>query len=106
MFGQSRLGDKSDVPADGHGCPGCAHHCVGPATAGSPDVNCNGRPALRVGDPGVHSGCCGSNTWIATKGSTTVFINNKPAHRINDQDQHCGGVGKMIEGSKNVIVGG
>jgi uncharacterized Zn-binding protein involved in type VI secretion len=39
-------------------------------------------------------------------GSTTVFINNKAAHRMGDQDKHCGGMGQMIEGSTNVIVGG
>jgi hypothetical protein len=25
---------------------------------------------------------------------------------MGDQDQHCGGMGQMIEGSTNVIVGG
>jgi uncharacterized Zn-binding protein involved in type VI secretion len=106
MPGQGRLKDQSQVPSDGHGCLCCSHSCIGPATAGSPDVNCNGLPALRVGDPGVHSSCCGGNTWIAQAGSATVFINNKPAHRMNDAVQHCGGIGKLIEGSQNVIVGG
>ena len=106
MPGQGRLGDQSNVPADSHGCPGCRHDCTGPATDGSPDTNVNGRAALRVGDPGVHSSCCGGNTWIAKTGSATVFINNKKAHRKDDVDQHCGGIGKMIEGSDNVIVGG
>ena len=103
---QGRLGDKSEVPGDSHGCPGCAHACVGPAVEGSPDVNVNAMPALRVGDPGVHSACCGANTWVAAAGSGTVFINGKAAHRLNDQDTHCGGTGKMIEGSDNVITGG
>jgi uncharacterized Zn-binding protein involved in type VI secretion len=39
-------------------------------------------------------------------GSSTVFINGKAAHRMGDQDKHCGGMGQMIEGSTNVIVGG
>jgi uncharacterized Zn-binding protein involved in type VI secretion len=103
---QSRLGDKSMVPADGHGCPACPHPCVGPAVAGSPDVLCNDRPALRVGDPGVHAACCGPNTWEAKVGSGTVKINDKKAHRLGDADKHCGGMGKMIEGSGNVITGG
>jgi hypothetical protein len=34
------------------------------------------------------------------------MINSKQAHRLNDMDQHCGGVGRMIEGSDNVISGG
>ncbi|HVK88367.1 MAG TPA: PAAR domain-containing protein [Kofleriaceae bacterium] len=103
---QGRVGDKAQVPADSHGCPGCAHPCIGPGTAGSPDVLTNGRPSLRLQDPGVHSSCCGPNTWIATKGSSTVFINNKPAHRKTDQTTHCGGVGMLVEGSDNVMVGG
>jgi uncharacterized Zn-binding protein involved in type VI secretion len=103
---QCRLGDKSFVPADAHGCPACPHPCIGPAIAGSPDVLVNNRPAIRVGDPGIHAPCCGPNTWTAKSGSGTVFINNKAAHRIADNDQHCGGMGQMIEGSQNVITGG
>ena len=49
--------------------------------------------------------CCGTNTWTATKGSLTVFINGKGAHRMGDQNRHCGGVGQLVEGSPNVIVG-
>jgi uncharacterized Zn-binding protein involved in type VI secretion len=106
MPGQARLGDKSQIPADFHGCVACPHSCVGPAIGGSPDVIVNGRPAIRVTDPGVHSPCCGPNTWVATAGSSTVFINNLAAHRLHDADTHCGGMGKMIEGSPNVITGG
>jgi uncharacterized Zn-binding protein involved in type VI secretion len=106
MPGQGRLGDKSNVPACLHGCPGCPHPGTGPAIIGSPNVNINGRPALRVGDTGIHAVCCGSNTWSAVKGSGTVMINNKPAHRMGDTDQHCGGVGQLIEGSNDVLVGG
>lgn len=72
---------------------------------GSPDVDVNNKPALRVTDSGVHSTCCGSNTWIAMKGSSTVLINNLPAHRLFDQDKHCGGMGFMIEASSDVFVG-
>lgn len=74
--------------------------------AGSPDVFINGRPAVRVGDPGIHAACCGPNTWTAAKGSSTVFINGRPAHRLGDTDTHCGGVGQMIEGSPDVDIGG
>jgi uncharacterized Zn-binding protein involved in type VI secretion len=66
----------------------------------------NFRPALRVGDKGIHAACCGPNMWTAVKGSGSVFINNMPAHRMGDTDQHCGGVGTLIEGSNDVIVGG
>ena len=105
MPGQGRLSDKSQVPTDAHGCVACPHSCVGPAVAGSPDVKCNGRPALRKDDPGQHAACCGSNQWTAAAGSGSVMINNKPAHRQGDAVKHCGGQGKLIEGSSNVIVG-
>lgn len=103
---QARLGDRSQVPADAHGCPACPHPCVGPAIQGSPNVNVNGKPAIRVSDPGIHTACCGPNTWKASAGSGTVMINNLAAHRLGDQVTHCGGVGQTIEGSPNVITGG
>jgi len=103
---QGRVGGEALVRADSHGWPGCAHTCVGPAVAGSSDVFVNKKPALRVGDPGVHSACCGPNTWKAAQGSTTVFFNGIPAHRLGDQTAHCGGSGTLIVGSDNVIVGG
>lgn len=105
MPGQGRLGDKANVALDAHGCPACPHPAIGPAIQGSPDVNVNRRPALRVDDPGIHTACCGKNTWTATTGSLTVFINGKGAHRMGDQTRHCGGSGMLIEGSPNVIVG-
>ena len=43
-----------------------------------PNVNVNGRPAIRVDDPGIHTACCGGNTWNAQTGSKSVFINGKP----------------------------
>lgn len=103
---QGRVGDKAMVPADAHGCPACPHPAQGPATLGSPDVMVNGMQALRLGDSGIHMVCCGPNQWKAAKGSGTVFINNKPAHRLGDMTAHCGGVGNLIVGSTNVIVGG
>lgn len=103
---QARLGDKAFVPADGHGCPGCPHPCIGPAIQGSANVLTNSRPSIRVGDPGVHAACCGPNTWNAKVGSGSVLINNKPAHRLGDTTKHCGGMGSTIEGSPNVITGG
>jgi len=103
---QGRLGDKSQAEADAHGCPACPHPVFGPAIQGSPTVLVNNMPALRVGDPGTHAPCCGPNTWTAAAGSGTVLINNMPAHRMGDQDAHCGGVGKLIEGSPDVITGG
>jgi len=63
-------------------------------------------PALRKDDTGTHSSCCGPNMWTAAAGSATVFINDRPAYRMGDMSQHCGGVGKLIEGSSDVIVGG
>lgn len=93
------------VPSDAHGCPGCPHPAAGPAISGSGNVNINGKPALRVGDKGMHAACCGANTWEAVKGAPGVFINGKPAHRLGDANQHCGGQGNLIEGSCNVYIG-
>jgi len=106
MQPQARLGDNSRVPEDSHGNPCCPHECVGPAVTGSQNVLVNSRLALRVTDNGVHSHCCGPNTWVAVQGSQTVLINNLQAHRKDDADQHCGGPGNMIEGSPDVLVGG
>jgi PAAR motif len=103
--GQGRLGDKANISADAHGCPGCPHPGTGPAIMGSPDVFVNGRPALRVDDMGIHAVCCGPNMWKAQQGSATVFINGKAAFRMNDPSKHCGGQGQLIEGSADVIVG-
>ena len=103
---QGRLGDKSQVPVDAHGCPACPHSATGPAIQGSPDVFVNNKPAVRVGDKGIHAPCCGPNMWTATKGSATVLINNMSAHRQGDMDTHCGGIGQLIEGSPDVLVGG
>lgn len=100
-----RLGDYAHAPVDAHGCPACPHSPMGPAVAGSPDVLINGLPALRVGDPGMHFACCGSNLWSAQTGSSTVFFNDLPVHRQDDLTTHCGGPGRLVMGSGDVIVG-
>lgn len=105
MPAAGRLGDKSYVSTDAHGCPACPHQAVGPAVSGSSDVLINSLPALRVGDRGIHAACCGSNTWEAVEGSRSVFINGRPAHRWGDAGQHCGGLGHLVEGSPDVFIG-
>lgn len=100
-----RVGDNALCPACVHGKPCCPHVVVGPATQGSPDVIVNGQPVLRIGDPGVHAACCGSNSWNCAAGSATVIANGIPVVRIGDATTHCGGGGNMIQGSPNVIVG-
>jgi uncharacterized Zn-binding protein involved in type VI secretion len=69
-------------------------------------VQINFMPALRVTDQGIHAACCGPNSWVATQGSTSVMINNLAAHRMGDDNQHCGGMGKLIQGSPDVLIGG
>ncbi len=105
MPGGCRLGDIARCPMDSHGCKVCTHNVQGPAVQGSNDVTINGKPALRLGDRGIHMLCCGTNTWSAAEGSSTVFINGKPAVRIGDRTAHCGGSGNMKAGSSNVIIG-
>ncbi len=106
MPAQCRVGDTSKIDADAHGCPACAHTCVGPAVTGSSDVKVNGEWAVRFQDTGVHAACCGPNTWTASNGSDSVYINGRPAHRVGDDDEHCGGMGAMIAGSPDVFCGG
>ena len=104
---QCRISDLSKAPVDAHGCPICPHpNPQGPAIKGSPNVNVDKLPALRVTDKGIHVACCGTNTWTAAAGSGTVMINNLQAHRKGDLDNHCGGVGTMQTGSGTVTTGG
>jgi uncharacterized Zn-binding protein involved in type VI secretion len=106
MASLGRLGDMSQSLYDYHGCPACPHPVTGPAIAGSPSVRVNGRPALRVGDAGVHAACCAQNQWTAQGGSANVFINGNRAHRRGDAVKHCGSIGQLISGSPDVSVGG
>ena len=105
MKGLGRVGDTANAPADVHGCKSCPHPVQGPAAQGSPDVRVNGLPALRVGDRGAHSGCCGSNQWEAATGAATVRVNGRGVHRLGDITKHCGGVGALVQGSPNVRAG-
>jgi uncharacterized Zn-binding protein involved in type VI secretion len=105
MAKAGRLGDRSRVPEDSHGCPSCPHDATGPSTTASDDVFINNRPALRVGDRGVHSSCCGPETWEAAEGAPAVDINDRAAHRKGDACEHCGGRGALIEGSDDVLIG-
>ncbi len=101
-----RLGDMAKASSDSHGCPACPHPPIGPAIAGSPNVNINSMPAIREQDKGVHAACCGPNMWTAAKGSATVKINGKGAIRKDDKTTHCGGSGTVQGGSSDVTVGG
>lgn len=101
----SHVGNNANCPSDSHGNICCAHNVTGPSVGGSPNVFIHSRAALRIGDPGVHSSCCGPNTWNNAAGSATVFTNSIPAVRLGDATTHCGGSGMMIEGSGTVAFG-
>ena len=103
---QSRVGDDAVCPSDSHGEPCCSHGVRGPGIQGSPNILVNDMKPLRLGDPGVHSSCCGPNTWKVASGSSTVFFNGIKAARIGDTTAHCGGSGSLVVGSDNVITGG
>ena len=68
MPAAARVGDLARKPSDSHGNDCCPHDVIGAAVQGSPNVFIEGRAALRVGDPGVHSRCCGPNTWLCAEG--------------------------------------
>ncbi|MFT5684578.1 MAG: putative Zn-binding protein involved in type VI secretion [Myxococcota bacterium] len=101
----SRVGDNAHCPADAHGCTACAHPVTGPGINGSPNILINSQPPLRIGDPGTHAACCGPNTWVVAQGSSTVSFNDIPVARLGDTTTHCGGIGSLIVGSPNVIIG-
>jgi uncharacterized Zn-binding protein involved in type VI secretion len=113
MPGAGRMNDKAQCTS--HTCKKkvcCSppHSVIGPANITSAKkTHINGRPALRVGDKGTHSSCCGENMWEAMRctGEHKVFIEGKPAFRVNDITLHCKkDQGFLIEGSPDVIVGG
>lgn len=105
MAQAGRRGDRAHLPHDDHGGPCCPHAAQGPALTGSVNVLINRRPMLRVGDRGMHSHCCDSNTWTAYSGALCVLVNDRRPHRLGDLTDHCGGEGLLIEGSPNVLIG-
>lgn len=100
------VGDHARCERDVHACGACPHDVRGPATVGSPTVFINGKPLLRRCDTGVHASCCGAQEWEAVQGSATVLVDRQPVVRLRDMTRHCGGIGEMIEGSANILVGG
>ena len=91
----ARQTDISMCPSDSHGNLCCSH-----IVAGQPLLRANGT------DNGVHSSCCGANTWVTMQGSSTVTVNDMPVVRLGDTTTHCGGTGSIITGASNVNVGG
>jgi len=101
-----RLGDISETTTpDAHGCPACPHPCKGPAVTASGNVWVQGQQALRLGDTGVHSTCCGPNTWEVVEASAQVFVNGQRLVRVGDRTRHCGAMGKLITGASKVQDG-
>jgi uncharacterized Zn-binding protein involved in type VI secretion len=96
---------------DQHGVfPWLIHFTVaGMFTSGSDNVFCNGLPAVRVNDGGIHVACSGPNTFVASSGSPNVFINNRAAVRSSDETIHCGNLlskGEVLAGmtSPNTLI--
>lgn len=84
----ARVTDPAACPVPGHG--------TNPISAGSPDVQFDGLPAARHGDPTA----CGSA--LAGNVIPTVLINGMPATTLGSLTSH-GGV--VIEGSATVVIG-
>lgn len=83
-------------------------HCfpARPVIQGSPNVFCNGRNSIRVGDAWAVHGACPDHSphgGSSSSGSGTVYINGKAAVRIGDAIS-CGDT--VAEGSSNVFIGG
>lgn len=80
---------------------GSEHDVFPPSKAveGSPDIEINGKPAVRVGDNfEAHP-----HERRLKEGSSSVWFNGKKAGRIGDAID-CGG--KVMEGSPDVLIGG
>ena len=101
----ARLGDPVLCPACAHGCSACPHPVSGTITACSSDTLGNFMGVARLGDTGVHGGCCGPNTFEVATGSSGVFDNHLPVARVGDMTRHCGGVGTITSGSSNIFAG-
>jgi len=102
----ARVGWIALCPADTHGCPGDPKTVLGPITKGSPTVSIDGAAAARVGDPGIHRGCCGPNTFVIDQGDPTVLIDGKPAAQLGDRTKHCGGMGSIIGPGFSILLTG
>jgi len=108
MSGATRSGDMASAEGLSFGCPACPHNVMGPIVGGALTVFINGRPAVREHDYGIHAlTCCGDNTFQVLKGSGSVLIEGYAAARIDDETRHSGyKLGKIDEGSTDVIIGG
>ena len=108
MSGAARSGDTASAVGVSFGCPACPHDVMGPIIEGALTVFINGRPAVRELDHGVHAlTCCGDNTFQVVEGSSSVIIEGYAAARKNDETRHSGyKLGKIDEGSTDVIIGG
>lgn len=104
MPSAARLGDLHVGVCD-HGDICCPHNVSGPIAEGSNNVMTNGKPQARLGDSVTHN-CPHCGTGNISEGSGTVFANGKPIARVGDKVTYPGGVGTIVEGSPNVVVGG
>lgn len=69
---------------------------------GSPDVDTNGTPQVRVGDRVQGHGSGTHAAPVMAEGSSSVFVNGIPACRAGDKAT-CG---HPASGSGNVFIGG
>lgn len=102
----AHIASKAFCPNDAHStCPGCPHPVNGVITSGSSKVLINKLGAARVGEVGIHSACCGPNTFTIATGDPQVLIEGRPAARIGDKTKHCGGMGYIIiDGNRSVVL--
>jgi uncharacterized Zn-binding protein involved in type VI secretion len=83
----------------------CDHHNKSTSLTGSANVLINNRSALRIGDRGRPMDCGNTSHWRASEGANRVLINGRAAHRSGDETRHCCGLGYLIDGSLNVLIG-
>lgn len=95
-------------PASVHPSKTTGHEGFPPTTtlSGSPNVNIEGKPALKKGIVcGPHTNPSGTThpTPTISSGSSSVNINGQPATRIGD-DVDCGDM--IADGVSTVFIGG
>jgi uncharacterized Zn-binding protein involved in type VI secretion len=82
----------------------CKHHAIGPLIDASGDVLINRRPAARQQDNGQHRAGEERGFFVA-EGAPCVLVNGRHLARRLDLVANVHGVGKIAQGSPNVLVG-
>ena len=104
--GLARLGDAIEGGAHCHGHEHGPQPSPGAFVMGSAKVFVDGKPVVRLGDPGFSPSCCGKQGIILPQaGQGKVFVEQRPVIVRGDRTLHCAiGIGKVQDASDRVVV--